>query len=310
MKQMDAYYGCMNEIDTNIAALDLNLITALSALIEHQSVTSAAQAVGRTQSAMSHSLARLRDHFRDPILVRDGWSMHLTPLGEDLRPRVAAAAQAARAVFQVSGKFDPATTTRRIRIATPDLCAALFTGLIRDLATLAPKTSVEFIDGASARQAVLTSQADVALAFGQLTPDTNLILHQLAPLNWCTFAPADHSFARHPSPKAWATAQHVVVGQSGTKEGPIERAVRQAGLTRHILCYASNFSAALALAADTGALFTTLEEPFKTTAHHLGLTPCPLPFEMPRASATLIFRADYGDPFSLWLQQRCRQAFR
>ena len=87
MHQIDVYYLCMNQNHVNLASLDLNLITALSALLEHRSVTVAARHVGRTQSAMSHSLTRLRDHFHDPILVRDGWTMQLTPFGERLRPR-------------------------------------------------------------------------------------------------------------------------------------------------------------------------------------------------------------------------------
>ena len=93
MKPIDDYYNYMNKNDINLATLDLNLITALNALLEHQSVSDAAQAVGRTQSAMSHSLARLRDHFRDPILVRDCWSVRLLPLAERTPPVTPRAAQ-------------------------------------------------------------------------------------------------------------------------------------------------------------------------------------------------------------------------
>ncbi len=62
MLQIDAWYYYMNEIDRVLARLDLNLLTALHALLHNRSVTKAAEAVGRTQSTMSHSLARLRHH--------------------------------------------------------------------------------------------------------------------------------------------------------------------------------------------------------------------------------------------------------
>ncbi len=138
MNPIDGYKDSMNESDTNLAGLDLNLITALHAPLDRQSVSEAADAVGRTQSAMSHSLSRLRAHFRDPILVRDGWSMRLTPFGAELKPRVLAAAQAAKLMISTTFAFDPATTTRRICIAAPDLCTAIFTGLVRELSIQAP----------------------------------------------------------------------------------------------------------------------------------------------------------------------------
>ena len=58
--------------------LDWNLLKALRALLEHQSVTNAAQALGVTQSAMSHNLRRLRDRLDDPILVNSANGMQMT----------------------------------------------------------------------------------------------------------------------------------------------------------------------------------------------------------------------------------------
>ena len=196
MRQINEYYNFMNEINVNLASLDLNLITALSALLDRRSVTEAADAVGRTQSAMSHSLSRLREHFRDPILVRDGREMRLTPFAENLHPRVMAAAEAAKQMFTASFEFDPATTTRRIRIAAPDLCSSLFTSLIANLGERAPLASIEFVQSSTARDAVLSSEADIGLGFGHAKSDANLVLHSIAPLDWCTFAPKAHPFCK------------------------------------------------------------------------------------------------------------------
>lgn len=295
----------MNENNIKLAALDLNLITALHALLEHQSVSLAAEAVGRTQSAMSHSLSRLREHFHDPVLVRDGWAMRLTPLGQELRLRAAAAAHAASVLFKTDIGFDPATTTRRVRIAAPDLCISLFSGLITEISRDAPLASVEFIGGGMARQAVLRSEAEIGLGFGFPKPDPNLLLNEIEPLAWCTFAPSDHEYANEPSAATWSASRHIVVAQGKAGEGPVEKALRKSGLERHVLCYASSFSAALGLAAETDALFTTLRAPFEGAANRIGMTARPLPFSMPDAPATLIFGADYGDPYLTWLRERC-----
>jgi DNA-binding transcriptional LysR family regulator len=60
----------MHEID--LKALDLNLLITLDALLSAGSVTAAARSLGRSQSAVSHSLQRLRDALGDPLLVRPG----------------------------------------------------------------------------------------------------------------------------------------------------------------------------------------------------------------------------------------------
>ena len=58
----------MNQI--NLAHLDLNLLVTFEVLMTESSVTRAAERLARTQSAVSHSLARLREQLGDPLLVR------------------------------------------------------------------------------------------------------------------------------------------------------------------------------------------------------------------------------------------------
>src|ERR1700761_1684003 len=63
-----SYILSMNGV--HLGSVDLNLLVALDALLAERSVTRAAARVGITQSAMSHTLARLREQFDDEILVR------------------------------------------------------------------------------------------------------------------------------------------------------------------------------------------------------------------------------------------------
>ena len=69
---------------------DLGLLLALDALLQETSVTRAARRIGLSTPAMSHALGRLRQRLSDPLLVRAGRQMVLSPRAESLRPQVAA----------------------------------------------------------------------------------------------------------------------------------------------------------------------------------------------------------------------------
>lgn len=67
-----------------MARPDLSLLPSLEALLRERSVTKAAQRMGLSQPSLSAALARLRRHFRDPLLVRVGNAYELTPLAARL----------------------------------------------------------------------------------------------------------------------------------------------------------------------------------------------------------------------------------
>src|SRR5579859_2432729 len=82
-----------------LSAIDTNLLLALQALLQETSVTRAAKRLGIGQPAMSRSLARLRDHFEDPLLVQKGRQLVLSATARALLPTVEKAAAAIAEVF-------------------------------------------------------------------------------------------------------------------------------------------------------------------------------------------------------------------
>ncbi|HEX7851981.1 MAG TPA: LysR family transcriptional regulator, partial [Sphingomonas sp.] len=109
--------------EMNVGRHDLNLLRALLAMIESGSVTRAAQIVSVSQPAMSRILARLREDFGDPLLVRSGSGMKRTPRAEALADPVRALLKQAATLYE-SEAFDPATAQRVFRTAIPDVVAA------------------------------------------------------------------------------------------------------------------------------------------------------------------------------------------
>jgi DNA-binding transcriptional LysR family regulator len=109
----------MNEIDLH--RVDLNLLVVFESLMETRSVTATAERIGRTQSAVSHSLARLRDQLQDPLRVRVGGTMQPSPFAELIVEDVRPILRSIRRVIAPRSLFDPATSDRVFRIAMPTL---------------------------------------------------------------------------------------------------------------------------------------------------------------------------------------------
>src|ERR1043166_8512586 len=121
----------MRRID--LSSFNLNLLVALDGLLSQRSVTAAARRVRVTPSAMSHSLSELREQLGDPLLVRSGRGMVLTPRAEALVGPLHALLKDAERLLRGGADFDPATTSRRFVIAAPDFIATLLLPQLLDV---------------------------------------------------------------------------------------------------------------------------------------------------------------------------------
>src|ERR687887_2910363 len=95
----------------NLNSLDLNLLVTLDALLREANVSRAAMRIGLSQPAASHALQRLRDLIGDPLLVRTGARMELTPRAQGLRGPLAQALEQVRDLF-TRDEFDAARSER------------------------------------------------------------------------------------------------------------------------------------------------------------------------------------------------------
>ncbi len=119
---------------------DLNLLIALDALLQEKNVTRAAERVFVSQPAMSAALQKLRDYFRDPLLVRAGRDLCLTPRGLSLVEPVREALLRIQATLGTQPTFDPATVERSFSVIVRDhIVPRIMPGVLRRLLTEAPK---------------------------------------------------------------------------------------------------------------------------------------------------------------------------
>lgn len=129
----------------NLNSLDLNLLVALDALLRDGSVSRAALRLNLSQPATSHALQRLRDLIGDPLLVRNGARMELTPRAQALRSPLAQALDQVRTLF-VADDFDAARSDRHFRLMMPDLAVELLMPRLMEKVTrLAPNVTIDVV---------------------------------------------------------------------------------------------------------------------------------------------------------------------
>jgi DNA-binding transcriptional LysR family regulator len=100
-------------------SLDLNLLRVFDAVMEERSVLRASQKVFLSQSAVSHSLARLREMLDDELFIRTTAGMQPTARALAMAPLVRAALKSLEAAIELP-KFDSKTSTRKFTIAAND----------------------------------------------------------------------------------------------------------------------------------------------------------------------------------------------
>ncbi len=150
----------------NLAAIDLNLLLVLDALLQETHVTRAGRRVGLSQPATSSALNRLRHIFGDQLMERVGRRMQLTARAHQLRGPLREALDQLGRVVTVSEQFDPSTAEFSVRILASDQIAFILLPALRaKLRELAPRVELVFTwsDRANTFDLLIDDRIDFAI---------------------------------------------------------------------------------------------------------------------------------------------------
>jgi DNA-binding transcriptional LysR family regulator len=290
----------------NLANLNLNLLTALDALLREQSVTNAAAKLGLSQPALSASLARLRRHFNDALLVRVGNAYELTPFAEQLRERTGTAMGTVERVFTVTPTFDPATSDRAFSVLVADYALGVIgAGVSAILAERAPGIRVEFhphtpqlIERA---EEVLRGSDAMILPRGFLSGLRHL---DLFTDTWVLVVDADHpTIGDTVTIRELARTPWVASFRSSSAFTPPMRQLENLGVEPHVQIVVENFLAIpqFLVGTDRVALVQKRLVPQLVRGHRLRVLECP--FEViPLVEALWWHPAQQLEPGHRWLR--------
>jgi DNA-binding transcriptional LysR family regulator len=296
----------MNEID--LRRFDLNLLVVFDVLMTERSVTRAAERLGRTQSAVSHSLSRLRDQFGDPLLIKSGARMQPTALALALIEQARPMLGGIQRVLSPQHIFDPSTSTRIFRLAAPDFMLTLFADLLTQLRGDAPQVAIEWT---APREPTLLDVAegliDIAIVPAELRWPSGVTGEAVGALGWRCFGRKGHPAFRDWGRAAWTQSPHLVVRVGDSLTSPVNIAAAAVGLERRIAGWVPNFSAIAPILAGSDLLATLPTVAMSETVHAYKLDSKEVPFPLPPLPHAMVWCSGRSrEPGLIWLRDRLR----
>jgi DNA-binding transcriptional LysR family regulator len=292
----------------HLKEVDANLLVTLDALLVDASVTRAAERLGRSASAISHALAKLREIFADELFVRAGQKLVPTAKALELAPTVHVILAGMESLLRPSKPFDPSLSVRDFAVASSEAGELILVQPLRQsLEQLAPSVKLDWMPP--------RDEATDALRQGRChfvvdiegspiaAPDIRVL--KLFDDTLTTLARPGHPFAlRKPKPLPFAAANHIEVNALPAL-ALINRELTSERLSLNISSRVSSVLVGLLLALNSDALLTLPSSLALILEKQLGAVRIAQPFKPVVFPLRLLWHSSYDrDECHEWIRDQ------
>jgi DNA-binding transcriptional LysR family regulator len=295
----------------DLSLIDVKLLRLFEAIHATRSVTRAAELLNLSQPTISIGLGKLRDRYGDRLFVRSPDGMVPTPLADTLIGAVRDALEALRRVGTLTLGFEPATASRRFRIAMTDNShITLLPRILSQVRRRAPKCQLEAtrID-AGLPEAMQSGAVDLALGF---IPglDADFYQQTLFSQDWVCLANIDHpGLTQGLTLEGYASSDHISI-VAGTGQSLLEEAVARSAVKRTIALQLPSFLGLATILASSDLMATLPRQIGATLAALGGLKVHSCPFPIAPFDVKQHWHARYhNDAGNRWLRSLCAELF-
>lgn len=291
--------------------LDLNLLTALDALLEEGSVGAAAQRLHLSQPAMSRTLTRIRRTTGDQILVRSGRAMLPTPYALAIRAEVHGLVDRAHGVLSPRHHLDLSSLERTFVLRCHDaVTTTLAPELISTVRAEAPGVRLRFLAEPSGDSDDLRrGHGDVEI--GSAEPATSELRSELLGHEGLLVGlrSTNPLHAGELTVQRYASAEHITVSRRGRLHDPVDDALAQLGLSRRVVASTPTIAAALRIVSGSDLVVALPATICRWETSTLKLATAPLPVSVPPVKVVLSWHRRYDDDAAhAWLRGLIRAA--
>ncbi|WP_295894078.1 LysR family transcriptional regulator [uncultured Vibrio sp.] len=162
--------------------LDLNLLRSFLVIYQERNTTKAAEILNVSQSAVSRTLQRLRDHFGDELLMRTPNGLTPTPKADEIAKSLPAVMHQLASICSDRDQFDPANINDTVRLALiPLLITAIGAQLCESLRSEAPNIGIEMVSWeADTAELINANSVQVGVAFSIADLPKQLVSRKVA----------------------------------------------------------------------------------------------------------------------------------
>jgi DNA-binding transcriptional LysR family regulator len=298
---------------SNLSQIDLNLLVVLEAIYREGGVTRAGEKLHLGQPATSHSLARLRDLFQDPLFVRDGRGLAPTPLTHRVVGSLSQSLRSLEALLDRRGRFDPREAEAHFTVSMRDpVEVRVLAQLMRRITRTSPRIDLRVVQ--ARRRAIegalstgtLDLAIDVPLSLSEKVRRKRLSSDRLVVV----------VRKRHPRMRAgfqltaYLNEEHVMVTSRRKGVALEDFALSERRLRRRIRLRCRSHTAALRVVGETDLVLTVPERYARLLDRSAGNRILPLPIAMPMLEAYLYWHESVDDdPANRWLRESVTRAF-
>ncbi len=287
--------------------LDLNLLHVFDTIYREGSLTRAARALNLTQPAVSHSLARLREHFGDPLFSRQGNRMVPTPLArrfvESMRPGLN---QIHSAVNQFHA-FDPSSHRKTFALALRDVLESTFLPLLVTRLDQYPEIEINSQRVARRDMESLLAAGRLDYAVDVLLPISDQTAHeQLRKDRRVVIARKGHPLAgQELTMENYLAARHILVSSRNEGPGIEDFELSRMGLQRQIRLRCQHYYAACQVVESSDLLLTMPEGYARQMVARSDTCILNPPLGLPEVDIHLYWHRAYEkEPALLWLREQ------
>ena len=285
---------------------DLNLLNVFRLIIEMRSISKVANKIGVSQSALSHSLKRLRDQFEDPLFHKTASGMEPSQRALEIYRAIKEPLESLTSALQVVQVFDPKLSQHTFTLGTSDYFEKLLlTPIVQYLSNEAPFIKLRCVnyDDLQLNKELI----NVDLVFGRYTnPPENLYKQTLWQDKFVTVVSKEHAriIKNKITLKQFINERHILISPTGSGKSLIDIELTKLGLKRNIALTSRLFNTPVEIVENSEMITTMPERLAKHSAKQEKVKFVPPPISMQPFEVDMLWGPlKHKDPAHQWLRQ-------
>lgn len=273
--------------------VDLNLLRVFDVLMKERSVTRAAERLGRTQPAVSHSLSRLRHLFKDELFSREGGTLEPTSRAEDLALEIGGALSVIRHAMDQHLNFDPRVTARHFRIGLSDYTAVIFLPQLVDaFRRQAPHASLNVLHAreGDVANSLKSKEVDYAILGNTQLQGVPFRLVELGRDRMVCAAWKGNPLTETFDTAAYLASPHLQISADGTAPGAADAALEEMGKSRRVIATIPHYLVAPWVIKGTDLITVFGDSVLPAISSESETRVLDLPFPLPDVSISLVHK--------------------